>query len=303
MTKKAPDDHKALLAALTPEQRADLTRRSNSKGLVALSVHFGLMFCCWGLVLAQVTGWQLIVLPLGVLILFLFTLLHETCHRTPFKSKRLNVVVSWICGILVLLPPNWFRYFHFEHHRYTQDLLRDPELQSSKPETLWQYVWHVTGLPVWFSQLKALIINASGQCSERYIPDSARQTIRTESQIIIVVYVVVISCLVISGQFHALASWLAALLVGQPFLRLYLMAEHGRCPFVDSMFRNTRTTLTNRLVRQLAWNMPFHAEHHAYPNVPFYNLPQFHQLVKHRLMATSAGYREFHREVIQAIKR
>ena len=67
--------------------------------------------------------------------------------------------------------------------------------------------------------------------------------------------------------------WIVPALLGQPFLRLYLLAEHGRCPLVANMLENTRTTLTNWLVRKLAWNMPYHAEHHAYPGVPFHQLP------------------------------
>lgn len=303
MIEKTPGHHKTLLASLTAEQRAALTERSDRKGLIALSVHLGLMILLWGLVLGKVPGWQLMVLPLGILILFLFTLLHETCHRTPFRSKKINVAVSWICGVLILLPPNWFRYFHFEHHRYTQDLQRDPELQSPKPETLQQYIWHISGLPVWGSHLKTLLTNACGRCSDDYIPDSARRLVRTESQIIIVLTIGVIFVLIEMDQWHTLGTWAAALLVGQPFLRLYLMAEHGGCPFVDNMFKNTRTTFTNRLVRQLAWNMPFHAEHHAYPNVPFHKLPVFHELIKGQLAVTSNGYGEFHSEVIRAIKR
>lgn len=302
MTEKTMGHHKALLASLTAEQRSVLTERSDRKGLMALAVHFGLILVLWVLVLAKVPGWQLLILPLGVLILFLFTLLHETCHRTPFRSKRINVIVSWICGLLVLLPPNWFRYFHFEHHRYTQDPDRDPELLSPKPQTPGQYVWHTSGLPIWYSHLKTLLTNACGQSPESFIPDAARRVVRSESRIIILIYVAFISILIGTGQFHALSCWVAALLVGQPFLRLYLLAEHGGCPYVDNMFQNTRTTLTNRLVRRLAWNMPYHAEHHAYPNVPFHQLPVFHQMIRKQLAVTSDGYIEFHREVIRDIK-
>ena len=39
---------------------------------------------------------------------------------------------------------------------------------------------------------------------------------------------------------------------------------------------NTRTTLTNAAVRLLMWNMPFHAEHHLYPSIPFHRLADAH---------------------------
>jgi fatty acid desaturase len=76
-------------------------------------------------------------------------------------------------------------------------------------------------------------------------------------------------------------------------LRLYLLAEHGRCPAVTDMFANTRTTFTTRLVRFLAWNMPYHAEHHAMPSVPFHRLPELHALARPHLKQTEDGYTRF----------
>ena len=46
---------------------------------------------------------------------------------------------------------------------------------------------------------------------------------------------------------------------------------------------NTRTTLTNAAVRLLMWNMPFHAEHHLYPSIPFHRLPDAHATLRDRL--------------------
>ena len=93
--------------------------------------------------------------------------------------------------------------------------------------------------------------------------------------------------------------WLLPLALGFPVLRLYLLAEHGRCPAVANMFENTRTTFTNALVRRLAWNMPYHAEHHAFPSVPFHRLPAWHQHVCDELKCTSPGYAQFHRAYVE----
>lgn len=80
---------------------------------------------------------------------------------------------------------------------------------------------------------------------------------------------------------------------GQPFLRLYLLAAHGRCAFVANMFENTRSTYTNRIVRFLAWNMPYHVEHHTLPQVPFHKLPMLHTHMRDHLEITARGYGEF----------
>ncbi len=96
--------------------------------------------------------------------------------------------------------------------------------------------------------------------------------------------------------------WLIPVAIGFPVLRLYLLAEHGRCPYVADMFVNTRTTFTTRLVRFLAWNMPYHIEHHAFPQVPFHRLPEFHTMIRDRLLTTSDGYAAFTRDYVAGFR-
>lgn len=96
-------------------------------------------------------------------------------------------------------------------------------------------------------------------------------------------------------------TWIVPALLGQPFLRLFLLAEHTDCPHVENMFENTRTTLTTRLVRLVAWNMPYHAEHHALPTVPFHKLPDLHEAVRKHLKRTADGYGRLNGELISKL--
>src|SRR3546814_10977887 len=80
-------------------------------------------------------------------------------------------------------------------------------------------------------------------------------------------------------------------------LRPYLLSEHTGCGHTRSAFENTRTTHTNALMRWFTWNMPYHAEHHAYPSVPFHALPALNRLVDDRLQNKGAGYRKVVRGV------
>ena len=98
-----------------------------------------------------------------------------------------------------------------------------------------------------------------------------------------------------------LFTWILPVLLGQPLLRFYLLAEHTICAKVNDMFANTRTTFTNVLVRLFAWNMPYHAEHHAFPNVPFFRLAALHKLMKNHLHETESGYLSFNRKYISAL--
>ena len=72
-------------------------------------------------------------------------------------------------------------------------------------------------------------------------------------------------------------------------------------PFPGHLLRNTRTTLTNRFVNAIAWQMPFHAEHHLFPNVPFHALPAVHELVADRVVVESCGYLTGQRQIIRSL--
>ncbi|MEM1159804.1 MAG: fatty acid desaturase, partial [Pseudomonadota bacterium] len=244
-----------------------------------------------------------LMVPLGIAVIFLFTLQHETCHLTPFRSLWLNRWVSAFCGAVILLPPVWFRFFHMAHHRHTHDPDKDPELEGAKPETLRDWVWHVSGARVWISQVRTILRNAAGGCRDPYIPKGKQTALQREAVLMIVLYAGIAAASFWAESTLALWLWIVPLLLGQPFLRLYLLAEHGRCPHVADMFQNTRTTFTNRLVRFFAWNMPFHAEHHAWPTVPFHRLPELHLLVRAHLKSTSNGYVEFNRDYLGDMKR
>jgi len=95
--------------------------------------------------------------------------------------------------------------------------------------------------------------------------------------------------------------WLIPLLLGFPFLRIYLLAEHAGCAFVPNMLANTRTTLTNRLVCFIAWNMPYHIEHHVFPTVPFHRLPHFHKRIREYSYHVENGYLAFARQYVEDI--
>lgn len=68
------------------------------------------------------------------------------------------------------------------------------------------------------------------------------------------------------------------------------MTEHTGCVSARDYVENTRTTVTLALVRLVAWNMPYHAEHHSYPAVPFHALPGLHEWVRGRIENLGPGY-------------
>jgi fatty acid desaturase len=239
------------------------------------------------------------MLPLGVVMIFLFTALHEAIHETAFRTRLLNRIIANICGFLVVVPPVWFRYFHFAHHGHTHDPIKDPELLSAKPGTFRQYVAHLTGIPYWIGMAKTIAANVKGPNREAYVAEKGREKVVAEARIFVGLYGALFLASAIAGSAALLWIWVIPMLLGQPFLRAYLLAEHARCPHVANMLENTRTTFTNAIIRFFAWNMPFHAEHHALPTVPFHKLPQFHHIVRKHLKTTEPSYGRFHRNFIR----
>jgi fatty acid desaturase len=55
------------------------------------------------------------------------------------------------------------------------------------------------------------------------------------------------------------------------------------------------------VVRLLMWNMPFHAEHHLYPSIPFHRLPDAHAVLRNRLGFVQPGYVRWNLDFTRAL--
>ena len=287
-------DHKDILAALSPADKAALTLRSDRAGLIHLAGHAGAILVTGTLIATGAPFWPLLLPVQGILLVFLFTLQHECTHKTPFATEALNEWVGRACGLVLIQPFEWFRYFHLAHHRWTNIDGQDPELAQEKPATHREWLIHVSGLPFWLAMIGVTFRLALNRERAPYLPANAVPRMQREA--------ITLFCLYALGLAFAgpllFWVWILPALLGQPFLRLYLLAEHGDCPRVANMLENTRTTFTTALVRFLAWNMPYHAEHHVYPAVPFHRLPAFHTVLRDHLKVTANGYVEFTKDYL-----
>ena len=290
---------------LSDDALSALVERSDRKGLAHLALHV-LAIVAAGAVYAAAfdTAWMLPAAWLyGTALVFLFAPLHETVHYTAFRSRALNRTVSAACGWILLLPARYFRAFHLEHHRYTQDPERDPELAVAPPATWRGYLWRVSGFQYWTSRVRTMLTHAGGLVTERYIGPTERAAVVREARIHLASYVAVATVSAVAGSAAVLWVWLLPVVLGQPMLRLYLLAEHTGCPMVPEMLENSRTVHTNAVVRFLAWNMPYHAEHHAYAAIPFHALPRAHAALAPFVRVQSPGYASVHRDLVRNIDR
>ena len=206
-----------------------LSRRSDGRGLLQLGGHLAVLGATGALVAwAGATWWLAPALVVhGVVLIFLFSPLHETIHRTAFASRWLNDAVAWVCGAVILLPPEYFRAFHFAHHRHTQDPERDPELDLLQPDDLGRYLLRVTGLPYWRERIATIPRHAlTGRVAPPFVTAPLRPAVVREARLLLLSYAGIAVASIAFQSWAALLYWVVPAVLGQPALRLYLLAEH-----------------------------------------------------------------------------
>jgi len=235
----------------------------------------------------------------------LFAPIHETMHQTVFRSRRANAVVGWLAACPSGLNWHFYTAFHLAHHRFTQDSARDPELAPPPPSRLDGYVMRVLGVNYWRARAAVIRDCWRGDLSGyAYIPTAAAPRIIFSVRAMCVFMVALAAgSALLWGWWVPLAFWIVPQLLGQPLLRLYLLTEHTDCTLDANGLTNTRTVLTNGLMRLLMWNMSFHTEHHLYPSIPFHRLPDAHRAVRRRLGVVQEGYARWHRGYLAGILR
>lgn len=276
-------------------------QRSDWEGLKQTAFHGGcialaalLTNYAWGYKNGGLLGPIPLVLSIvlqGYFLSFLFMALHECVHMTAFSSNLLNKTLSFVVGLASLRPPVHYKLYHFAHHRFTGNKEKDPELSDSllDPDikSIFGYLFYISSVPFWLSRPATVIRHAFGKISpmgEYFIATAKqKQEIIREARVFCLIYAMLAVGSVVVGSYALLVYWVIPTVIGQPFLRFYLLAEHTGCQLGNNMMTNTRTTATYGFYRKLAWNMPYHSEHHAWPSVPFHKLPKVNILISDKV--------------------
>lgn len=289
---------------LTTSELEPLNQRSSLAGTLRFGVHLAIVALSgWGW--AQVSG--LCQVPLlvlyGISLAFMFCAVHECVHRTAFASVQVNDAIAWLAGLLSFYNSTFYRRYHKWHHRYTRIAGKDPELSDLEPNTLPEYLWVLSGIPWWQGKIVGHFKAALGQFEDCfYLPESAYDSVIRSTRLQLSAYgAITLVSSVLGHPWFIFTYWLLPLAIGQPFLRFVLLAEHTGCTYNDNPLANTRTTLTLWPLRFLMWNMPYHAEHHLYPSMPFHALPAAHTVLKEKFETVDTGYVRVNREIVQSM--
>lgn len=287
---------------LSRRELKDLMRRSDRPALARLVIWVAVIFCTgWLIALAIDTIWFIPAMFLhGVVLVHHFSLQHECCHYTVFKTRWLNDLVGNICGLVIMLPNRHFRYEHCDHHTHTQITGDDPEM-IPLPKSFAGYFWYISSYPYWKAKFTELLRHCLGRLSEdekHFVPKPEYRTIFWEARLMALFYLAILVYCFANEWWAPLWFWWLPVVLGEPVMRAIRMTEHVGRPAIRDMKENTRSNLVSWPLQFLCWNMNYHAEHHYASSVPFHALPKLHQKLKGYIYVEERGYFGAHLDII-----
>ena len=216
-------------------------------------------------------------------------LMHEGSHYRIFKNKGLN---DWISDVFlawpILITTATYRANHWEHHKYTNtekdpDCLRklfqmdreDWEFPITRARLFCTFLKDLTAASA-FTMIKILFTVSAKTASAR---KSATSPIPAWARPFFY--------LAIIGSSIALGFWKPLLLLWLiPYLTTFNFFLHVRSVAEHFATENENPLNITRTTIAAWWEKPFfpkninyHIEHHLYPSVPFYHLPELHQIL------------------------
>jgi len=286
------------------ERLRDLSRRSDLRGWLQTSSHFGAIAVTGtALQFAYGTLWAAPLFVLhGMLINWLYAGQHEFSHSTVFHGRRLNEFFGRLIGFILLTPRDADRIQHFAHHRFTQTWNADGELFRA-PFTLQSYLLRLSGIAYWYDNIKALVLYACGVVREPYLQGEWKPVAIGEARLHLMGYAAIAALSVTLHNSAALTLWLLPMVATKVLHQLQNTIEHVGLPHNTNIAENTRSTRTNAFMRWLGWNMQYHTAHHAFPSVPCYRLKTLHrEIFTHRGTAPpTMSYLGFQRAIVSAL--
>ena len=221
----------------------------------------------------------------------LLILMHEGTHYRLFRNRRLN---DWVSEVFLAWPHlttmRSYRHNHVAHHQ-NLNTAGDPDWTRKKDEPDWQFPKQSWQMAVLFIKdltgLGAISLIRVSRSLAANDPDKSPGFGRLR----LAFYVMAVLMI---AEFGALKSVLLFWLV--PFSTWLILIMHIRSIAehfaIDSENPNskTRTTVIGLAERIFIApkNVNYHSEHHSFPSVPFYRLPELH-----RLMLATEHYFDF----------
>jgi fatty acid desaturase len=232
---------------------------------------------------------------------------HECGHGTAFRTQWKNDAVYQLACFFMMRNPVVWRWSHSRHHTDTIIIGRDPEIITMRPPELIKVGLNFFGIldvPQAMSDMVRCSTGRLNDAEKDFIPPGEQRKAFAAARIWLVIYIVTLAAAI------RMDSILPLMLIGLP--RMYGAWHHlltgltqhiGLAEDVLDHRLNGRTVYINPLSRFVYWNMNYHVEHHMFPMVPYYALPQLHEEMRHDCPTPYSGFWDAYREIIPTLAR
>ncbi len=268
-----------LRAAVSREDLKRLHQRSGARHLAVAARQFGLYATCWWALLTFDDWW--IWLPVaafqGAVILSFIILLHDVVHETVFARRRPGVQRA--LGLLYAVPcaisASQFTRWHLDHHKELGSADRDPKRANLSPKVNSRFVKLLYMTPALI-----VIYGRAANTAMREYPATLARTIMIERFVTILAHLAVVAWLWTSlGAEIAIRAHLLPALVFFPIaFTINRLGQHYWIDASDPAKWGTRVD-GDPLIGFVFLNSHLHLEHHYFPGVPLYRLPQLNRLL------------------------
>ena len=284
-----------------------LMKRSNLKGLVHTGAFFAVLIGLGILAYHAIgTPWMIpAFFAYGTVYCFLNHLMHETHHRTVFKSIWLNELVHWIAAFAHGAEPIYDRWGHAQHHTYTYMIGDDPEVITPRPADIPTLLGQFFGIGI--IKPGPIINHAFGiipPADRELVPESDWKAMIWSSRLWLLGYALIIASCFVFGTILPLVYTLFARFYGAFIPTLLNDTQHvGLEENVYDHRLCTRNVRVDPITGFFYWNMQYHTEHHMFPTVPFHALRKLHKKIKHQLPPEYPSVWHAYREIIPTVLR
>lgn len=230
---------------------------------------------------------------------------HELSHGTPFKTRNYNEFLYHLCAFMTLREGFYYRWSHTRHHTHTLLVGKDPEIAATRPPRLLALLSDLFFLSDGWTQIKRLSQNATGELTDdgkHFVPETEISTVVLASRIYLLIIASVVGACIWSESLLPAMLIVLPRFYGGPLSQLFNLSQHaGLAEDVYDHRLNCRTVIMNPVFNFLYVNMNYHVEHHMFPMVPYYRLPELHELIKDQCPPAYQGLWEAYQEIIPAL--
>jgi fatty acid desaturase len=302
---------------LTNQELKDLSQINEARSTFQIFLDWALFLGIYGLNLAFPNPW-LVILSMPFMArqqMALLVLLHDGSHSRLYHKPKVNdFMTQFFLGSPVFFSLRLYRKTHLKHHRHPLEP-DDPDLNltggypiegKSLRRKLLRDLFGISYFKFMahFIRFKKSVPKIT---SEEHSKD------RNDNFFLSDAFLYGAGLLINGGLFatayfaghpwfYVLLWWLPLITILQVYLRIRGITEHaGYQPGKDQ--KEISRTVINPMETFFFSpnNVNYHIEHHAYPSVPYFNLPIVHKLLKERGDLPKANVYKTYKDVVKEL--